>query len=128
MEYLKIRNTVITLFRYYAGCWTQNKKPIILLTLLVFILVLSGCGISTGTPEGNEENINVSEDITDPDTAAAVNKTDSAPALDDSWEWQHDIPENHGLNNEMLERFHTELASTQVLTSVIIKNGYIVDE
>ena len=45
-----------------------------------------------------------------------------------AWEWQYDLPENHGLDSNAPGRLHEALDPTQVLASVIVKDGYIVDE
>ncbi|MDR1426879.1 MAG: beta-lactamase family protein [Bifidobacteriaceae bacterium] len=43
-------------------------------------------------------------------------------------DWRYDRPDNHGLDPEALQAFHSALADSQIHASVIVKDGYIVDE
>ncbi|MCL2034810.1 MAG: beta-lactamase family protein [Oscillospiraceae bacterium] len=42
--------------------------------------------------------------------------------------WQFDAPENHGVDRDMLERFHATLANVDIRCVLIVKDGYIIDE
>ncbi len=44
------------------------------------------------------------------------------------WVWRQEAPEDHGVDAAALEALHRELDGTQVLASVIVKDGVIVDE
>ncbi len=60
---------------------------------------------------------------------ASQAESEGAPAEDGTeWEWQHDTPENHGVDTAMLESLHAGLDTFPILTSVIVRDGYIVDE
>lgn len=45
-----------------------------------------------------------------------------------NWEWNKDTPENQGIKSNALQSAHLTFDSFPLLSSVIIKNGYIVDE
>ena len=66
------------------------------------------------------------------DEASSAAETETAEeeteAAQSEWTWQHDAPENHGVDTAMLETLHAGLDEVPVLTSVIVKDGYIVDE
>lgn len=47
---------------------------------------------------------------------------------DQKWEWQKDTPENQGHNSNALPAIHSTFDTFPLLASVIIKDGYIVDE
>lgn len=44
------------------------------------------------------------------------------------WEWEKDAPENQGMRSDMLRNIHSTFDTFPLLSSVIVKNGYIVDE
>lgn len=94
------------------------KKTFILVVIFAVIISLIGCNNTAKTDEA---------DVASPTPALAENGEENEQILE-AWEWQHDLPENHGLNGTVLETLHTELDPTQVFASVVIKDGYIVDE
>ena len=95
------------------------KKITVIMSILglFLLLLLSGCNNNQETDEVALNNKNEETQI-----------NNLATEQDLVWEWQYDIPANHGLDISALEVLHTELDSTQVLASVIVKDGYIVDE
>ena len=125
------------------------KKNLVLIFILVLALSLAGCGETAGInelsdslsakdsgaakgPDGLEEGTGTepavqtaempeSEPVTELET-----KPETEPET--AWEWQYDLPENHGLDSNAPGRLHEALDPTQVLASVIVKDGYIVDE
>lgn len=92
------------------------KRACILIMALALIWSLTGCNSAANTV--------ATVSTISSDTSSSTETITAAP----QWEWQHDLPENHGLNNTALETLHETLDPTQVFTSVIVKDGFIVDE
>lgn len=104
------------------------RKSILLLTL-VCSLMLTACGDQTEVPQAPSGSAtsdvpqgSAEQQETNP---AAVEPTKTEP---DIWEWQTDTPENQGMRSDALQDIHTTFDSFPLLSSVIVKNGYIVDE
>lgn len=69
------------------------------------------------------------------DAAASAEKSEGAeprpepdPGPGSEWEWRSDEPDHQGLDSAALPGIHTVFGSFPLLSSVIVKNGYIVDE
>lgn len=67
-------------------------------------------------------------DTTEADESTTVLSEQTTEAQETAWEWQKDSPDNQGLSSSALEDIHDTFDSFELLTSVIVKNGYIVDE
>ena len=93
------------------------KKLFVLFLLSAVALTLLGCGDDPSASTALEESQPPAETQTPQTTAPAA-----------TWQWQKDSAENHGLSAAALESLHTSLDPTQVFASVIVKDGYIVDE
>ncbi len=68
---------------------------------------------------------------TEQNTTAAEQTTAETSAVTQAapeWEWQKDAPDNQGLDSSVLDDIHSTFDSFNLLSSVIVKNGYIVDE
>lgn len=68
---------------------------------------------------------------TEQNTTAAEQTTAEISAVTQAapeWEWQKDAPDNQGLDSSVLDDIHSTFDSFNLLSSVIVKNGYIVDE
>lgn len=90
------------------------KKILAAVTAAAVLLTLTACSSRT-------EQITATAENTQTTTAET---TQPAPL----WEWQHDSPDNQGLNSGVLDDIHSTFDSFDLLSSVIVKNGYIVDE
>ena len=55
-------------------------------------------------------------------------ETSSETTTRPAWQWQKSSPDAQGLDPDALEEVHRTFDSFPLLTSVIVKNGYIVDE
>ncbi len=94
----------------------MKKIPLFGLAL-VLALALPGCN---GSDTLTEQSV--------PESPPAQTEPVQQPAPEPVWSWQHDLPENRGLDSAALDELHQQLAPTDVLASVIVKNGVIVDE
>lgn len=68
---------------------------------------------------------------TEQNTTAAEQTTAEISAVTQAapeWEWQKDAPDNQGLDSSVLDDIHSTFDSFNLLSSVIVKNGYIIDE
>lgn len=93
------------------------KKACRSVLALALALALPGCG---GSDTLTEQPV--------PESPPAQTEPAPQPAPEPVWSWQHDLPENRGLDSAALDELHQQLAPTDVLASVIVKNGAIVDE
>ena len=50
------------------------------------------------------------------------------PEIEVNNDWEFDIPENRGMNSEILSQLHTAAAKTDINAIVTTKNGVIIDE
>ena len=108
---------------------SMTKKIIIVLfvlaiLILLFIYVYNRVNTNTATDTtANTENlIGTNEE----NTTLVAEATGSQE--DETWEWQHDTPENHNMNPTVLDTLHTELDAYPINAEVIIKDSVIVDE
>lgn len=62
---------------------------------------------------------------TEPQTSGTTVSTTAAPP---AWQWQKDSPQNQGVDPAVLNDVHEAFDSFPLLSSVIVRNGYIVDE
>lgn len=62
---------------------------------------------------------------TEPQTSSTTVSTTAAPP---AWQWQKDSPQNQGVDPAVLNDVHETFDSFPLLSSVIVRNGYIVDE
>lgn len=62
---------------------------------------------------------------TEPQTFGTTVSTTAAPP---AWQWQKDSPQNQGVDPAVLNDVHETFDSFPLLSSVIVRNGYIVDE
>lgn len=76
-----------------------------------------------------------SNEFTENNTATqneAVQTTDASvqtqPSVQEHWEWQKDLPENQGFDASILDDVHSTFDTFPLLASVIVKNGFIIDE
>ncbi len=98
-----------------------NEMRIInkIFTLLLLVFLLAGFG---GCANSVAAEI-ACPPVKQPKTAEAVLQK---PQF--AWQWPQDLPENHGISNAALARFHSELDEVNVLAAVIVKDDYIIDE
>lgn len=94
----------------------MKYKMLLLTAILVGCVYLTGCG-AAGNPDQGPPPIEDNQDREQKDVKDAF-----------VWEWQYGAPKDHGLNGDVLESLHATYDTTQILASVIFKNGHIVDE
>ncbi len=99
------------------------KKIFILIILVIILIILSfyvysiymNKKIQTDAVE-NKKNIIYEED----------KQIDMQKA--NEFEWEIDTPENHDVNREVLNELNNSLLDTEVTTSVVVKDGKIINE
>lgn len=69
----------------------------------------------------------------EPEQASSVAETSQTTQIQTTepaqlWEWQKDSPQNQGFDSGTLGDIHETFDSFPLLASVIVKNGYIIDE
>lgn len=89
------------------------KKVVTFLLIGVIILTASACS-KKAENSVSFTTLQTSENTTVPQTV--------------EWQWKKDTPENQGISSGALERIHSEFDSFPLLSAVIVKNGYIIDE
>lgn len=88
------------------------KKRIAACFILVMLFSLCACA---------RQNVN----STEPQTSGTTVSTTAAPP---AWQRQKDSPQNQGVDPAVLNDVHETFDSFPLLSSVIVRNGYIVDE
>lgn len=88
------------------------KKIIAVLTAVALAFAFCAC-------------TNQKEDISEAQTDSTTVPTTAAPLV---WQWQKDSPENQSVDPAVLDEVHETFDSFPLLASVIVRNGYIVDE
>ncbi len=98
----------------------MRKTLFVLLGLLC--VLLSGCGHEA-------DALGSTPQVSDVQPLAVTKAFKSVqPEMILPWQWPHDLAENHGLDGAVLDVLHSEYDATQVLASVIVKEGHILDE
>lgn len=90
------------------------KKIIAAITAAAICIVFTACS-------AQQEQ---STDTTIQSDRTTAGTTQTTP----EWEWQKDDPDHQGLDSGVLDGVHSTFDSFNLLSSVIVKNGYIVDE
>ena len=103
------------------------KKIIIIILVLVLLTLVMGLIFHS--------NLIIIENVANPEIALTENKENEVEneimtieVEEEKWEWQIDLPENHNINKNVLETLHRQLDSYPINSSVIVKDGVIVDE
>ena len=112
----------------------RNKWPksFVLLALVLALISASFVGCSTdskSTPENNTDELSgpVVDSASIP-TEVISQETGSVAEDISGNHWEFDMSENHGMNATLLQELHGALESTQMLSFVTVRDGYIVDE
>lgn len=96
----------------------QRIKNIFCILLGLWLLFsLSGC-VNTEAAEPSRQPGKTFKEATEA----------TLPKLERTWQWSHDLPENHGLSSDAVAQLHRDLDEVNVLAAVIVKDDYIVDE
>lgn len=93
-----------------------------ILLALCLILSAAGCGGAgnvSSLPMPSEESA-----VFDEASSEESAPEESAP---DPWVWQTDLPENHGVRTEDLASIHQMYDTFPLFTSVIVKDGVLID-
>ncbi|BAE82138.1 serine hydrolase domain-containing protein [Desulfitobacterium hafniense] len=92
----------------------MKSKILLLMAMLIGSVYLTGCGRIAEPEQGTVMEEREQQNPEQRDVLV--------------WEWQYGAPEDHGLNGDTLESLHATYDTTQILASVIFKDGHIVDE
>ena len=117
------------------------KKAIsLLLALAILCLPLAGCAQSDQPDEPSQTEPQEPAEPQEPtepteptEPVEPVQPTEPEPTEPEepevpAWEWQYGTPEEHGLDGSVLSSLHDTYDTTQILASVVFKDGHIVDE
>ena len=100
----------------------KKRLIIFVLSFVIILNFLAGCS-------KQETKDDIPDESTPELTAPEQTAPDEQLVSDEpEWQWTKDSPENQGLDSSALPEIHSTFDSFELLTSVIIKNGYIVDE
>lgn len=100
----------------------KKRLIIFVLSFVIILNFLAGCS-------KQETKDDIPDESTPELTAPEQTAPDEQLVSDEpEWQWTKDSPENQGLDSTALPEIHQTFDSFELLTSVIIKNGYIVDE
>lgn len=97
---------------------------IIIIVIAIAIVVFNNI-LNTTTDE--TENIVENAETSSNEEDILVTEIDT-PETDETWEWQHDTPENHNIDVSVLNSVHNTMDSYPINAGVIVKDGVIVDE
>lgn len=100
------------------------KKTAAILLALTVVLGLSACGSDgpVAPPSAPPQQSIIESPTTEHDTAPSEPVEEILP-----WSWPTDTPENQGLNQAVLDTVHATFDTFPLLSSVIVKNGYLID-
>lgn len=100
------------------------KKTAAILLALSVVLGLSACGSDgpVAPPSAPPQQSIIESPTTEHDTAPSEPVEEILP-----WSWPTDTPENQGLNQAALDTVHATFDTFPLLSSVIVKNGYLID-
>ena len=79
-------------------------------------------------PQQSDETPEQSDETSSETTESEQTEEPAEPVQQEDWEWQKDTPENQGVDSNALEAVHATFDTFPLLTSVIVRNGYIIDE
>lgn len=100
----------------------KKRSIIFALSFVIILNFLAGCS-------RQETKDDISDESTPEQTLTEQTAPDEQLVPDEpEWQWTKDSPENQGLDSSALPEIHQTFDSFELLTSVIVKNGYIVDE
>lgn len=94
----------------------MKKRSVIVLSLLLMLIALTGCG----NPASEDETVLTSAE------PLVTAEPPATQAVDHDWEF--DQPQNHGMDAGILRNLHDALEETEIHSVIIVKDGYIVDE
>ncbi|MDO4175150.1 MAG: serine hydrolase [Eubacteriales bacterium] len=102
-------------------------------TTASFLAVLLSLGLTACGNQAATQQPDAGSASTDAAQGSAAQSRDKRETVAEDvgqsvWEWQKDTPENQGMNGAALEGIHATMDTFPLLSSVIVKNGYIVDE
>lgn len=90
--------------------------------ILLTVVLIVGLTACSTVPEAEQESTDITQEEQDSKT------TEPTVTPETAWQWQKDTPENHNIDSTFLNDFHSSLYETQVYTSLIVKDDFIVDE
>ena len=95
-----------------------------LITVLVIIIIIVGVIIYINKIQNSKTEMQKA-DVENNETT--IEKDNIKEEIKD-FEWETDTPENHNVNKDVLNELNNSLLDTEVTTSVIVKDGKIINE
>lgn len=105
------------------------KKFIIILVVIIVIAIFAFIIVRNNSISENEtQNVIENAENLPEEENQLIAEVSSEPEVDEKWEWEHDTPENHNINTQVLNEVHNTIDSYPINAEVIVKDGVIVDE
>lgn len=111
----------------------KTKKKFIIFAIIMFVIVL--CILLYFLFLKNDTvNVTITNEVENMSSLINNNEVNEIepemeqPEVEESWEWEHDVPENHNIDASVLNSVHNTLNSYPINAEVIVRNGIIVDE
>ena len=109
----------------------MKKKVILVIIIIIAIIAIAFIVINVSNDSVNE---NVTEEENTELVTLPTNEENqstievSEPEVEEKWEWQKDTPNNHNIDEQVLEEVHDILDEYPINAEVNVKDGVIVDE
>lgn len=109
------------------------KKTTAILLVFTIMLGLSGCGAQTTGPLPEllpDQSVTIKPDPEIDISRPELEETEKPEGTEEPvqpWTWPTDIPENQGLSQAALDAVHATFDTFPLQSSVIVRNGYLVD-
>ncbi len=108
----------------------MSKKKVIIIVSAVLILVITirtiYLNIAYKSKEPKEQT-KITQETANTEIVTQNEEIEKTEEIKE-WKWQKDSPENHNINPIILQNLHNTYDTTQIFSSVIVKDGYIIDE
>ena len=101
------------------------------LIILCAMVLMAGCKTEESAVNNSSEPLQSSAYETETAKVSEISHTEPEVKTDSEYiiyNWKFDEPENHGVDSKILENFHSALENIEIRSSVIVKDGYIIDE
>lgn len=111
----------------------SKKRLLVVLSVIIFlllalVLVFFFVNNRNQTNEVANENISDVENTNVEENNQLIAEVTENKEEDTPWEWQHDTPQNHNVDQSVLESVHNTLESYPINAEVVVKDGVIIDE
>ena len=107
-----------------------KKGKVLLVILILIIITILVVFVLNRTNDNQQEQQEVTTDTVDNSNSEEnqLVSNDNEIETEETWEWQHDTPENHNIDSAQLDAVHNIIDQYPINAEAIIKDGVIVDE